>query len=106
MALPSLEFKTKLPYILMKGVATDGLIKKNHHLVKQDQFILNRKFKPFLSDSVYLDMLEAVCNDEMCKTLTDEKYPMWWDYGHFSNEGSVYIVEKIKEKIESILKKK
>ena len=103
---PSLEFKTKLPYILMKGIGTEGEISKNHHLVKQDNFQINREFKDTFSESVYLDILELVCSGSNCKTLTKSKKPIWWDYGHFTNEGSVYIVGKIKEKIQSILKKK
>ena len=57
----------------------------------------------YFSNITFLDPFEAFCSDTHCQNRIDGRW-VYYDYGHLSKFGSIYLVEHFKSQILEFLK--
>jgi peptidoglycan/LPS O-acetylase OafA/YrhL len=95
---PIVTYDQALPRLLARSEMKD----------KEDEFISNARnfdkiskidnfFKTNLVDESvnYISILDAVCPDSECITLTEAGMPLQWDYGHLTNQGATEVIKKL-----------
>lgn len=55
----------------------------------------------------YISLMKVLCNKDGCLTMTDNNPDniLYFDKGHLTNSGSEYVVSKVKNDLDLILRK-
>lgn len=72
----------------------------------RDAIHLNQVLKSYASNhknTYYLDPYEAFCDEEHCRTLTDNREPIYSDGSHLSKAGSLLLVEHFKTQLSLLI---
>ena len=96
---PNIHYNVNLPYILHKGDRKKRVLSQDSHLIADRQFDLNKKAKKLFLKDEYVDLLGQICNGGKCKTLVDDVIPLIYDHGHFTKEGSSYLIQRLKSQL-------
>ena len=95
---PMVTYEQALPRLLAR-FSKNG--KETHQFKKARNYEENISIDAEMHQSLlnssasYVSLLELVCPDGICKTLTESGEPIQVDYGHFSYAGGVEIIQDI-----------
>ncbi|MBK8161329.1 MAG: hypothetical protein IPK59_22120 [Rhodospirillaceae bacterium] len=94
---PRVEYKHDLPWILALSILKDNmsLIDGNRRI---EQKATDELFRRELAgmNIPYFSLYQAICADSTCRTTDDAGTPLAFDYGHFTDGGSIFIADKVK----------
>jgi hypothetical protein len=82
--------------LLVKDLSLRNGLPVSSTLMVRDRLVLDRVMKKSLrgNDRVaYVSVIDALCDAERCRTVSDEDDPMTWDYGHLTVSGADYVVK-------------
>ena len=99
---PSIQFKGRLPSILMRSYALGRPSPSSTDVMIADLTDLDHEMKSAFAnvESVtYVSVLDAVCSKQVCPLLVENDAPLTWDHGHLTDEGSNHAVGKMFSRI-------
>lgn len=95
---PAVQFKTRLPAMLVRAMARGADIRTSSDMVRADIFPADEKMRAALPDSArfsYVSAIGSVCKQRECPSMLSNDVPLTWDYGHLTVEGSAYVIDRI-----------
>lgn len=95
---PSTEYKNDLPALLAKSImAGNDLAHRNSTygatVARNDLIEENLRG----TGAQFFSLTDLVCPAGACLTMTPGRVPMIYDKGHFTDEGAIYVSEKLRD---------
>lgn len=93
---PALEFRRELPLVLARNPDFASRKIDVSSIIEKNQVILDQRFKNELwpDHAVYISIIDVLCENAKCATVTSGGVPISWDYGHLTPEASVEVVAR------------
>lgn len=98
---PTMEYDTDLPKILMKYAdrGQEEITQIAAQLRREDRTEMSRKVALASNETgaVYVDVQETLCPDDVCLIFTPDGAPITWDYGHFTDDAALWIIQEMRD---------
>lgn len=98
---PIITYRQPLPKLIIRA---DNVKNAEQWIAKsslyQQQADLDTKFLNALKTSgvTYISLIGEICNDSICKTISNNGSPMQFDYGHLTHNGAIDIIDNLIKK--------
>lgn len=94
---PGLTYTQSLPLLLARyGTSLQQLTSREKYVLYDQAKAIDRRFKNIAEDNGadYVSLVDLICPNARCQTMTKTGVPMQWDYGHLTYDGASELIKK------------